>query len=171
MYLNTQNDNFRVLLAANSTSAAPGAPTVTVTEPVTSATAAVVDFKDMSANSVALLFFGAGADNATGTAVIYGWRRVTYSAGYLWVPTPLLGVDLVLSTSVGVAGTAIINTDRFADTITLTASSNFTSAYELVSNAGNLPAMVKLDHFGARKLEIRTAIGTATNLNVAISEV
>ena len=173
MTLETICQDFRVLLAANTTSASITAPAPTVTEPVTSTTVAVIDMKDYSRNQVVLGFVGAGSDNNAGTAMIYGWRRIanaTIPDRYLWVPTPLLGLDITLSTAVGVAGEKLINTDRFADTLAVTSGKGHTDAYKLISNANNEVALVQLDTFGCRKVEIRFAIGTATNLNVFASE-
>jgi hypothetical protein len=173
MTLETICQDFRVLLAANTTSASITAPIATITEPVTSTTVAVIDMRETSRNQVLLGFFGAGSSNNAGTVMIYRWRRIAHASEkdrYLWIPTPLLGLDVTLGTAAGIAAYPITNSQLFADTLGATTNKDHTDAFEVISNANNEIALVKLDTFGCRKVEVRFAIGTATSLNVFASE-
>jgi hypothetical protein len=68
--------------------------------------------------------FGLGADNDAASLRVIGWSRAldTASALTLWVPTILIEVACTFSAVVGVAGAVVLNTERFADTITVVAA-------------------------------------------------
>lgn len=79
--------------------------------------------------------YGVGDDDAVFEMWITGWSQIDG----LWIPTRLVKLTCTLSTAVGVAGEAVVATERFADTITATKGvSNVT--YKLQSTEDNTPA-------------------------------
>lgn len=105
-----------------------------------------------------LLPFGTGSDNATFTLQVVAWSNVSG----LWVPSILYEATCTLSTSVGVAGAAVVATERFADTITSTANKgNANVDVVVLSPADNTPGHVVIDVKGAEMVEVRAAAGNA----------
>src|SRR4051794_13866756 len=100
-------------LTTSSTDSSYASRVATVTTPADDGVLTPPLIAGKTPQSALLVFFGAGADNATLTARIIGWRKI----GTLWVPIDLAEVALTLSTAVGVAGTDAVATDRFADTL------------------------------------------------------
>lgn len=99
--------------------------------------------------------FGVGNENDTGSLRIWGWnRRGNDQPGQiLWLPTVLVEINYTLSAFVGVAGSPISNTNRFADTITLAATTGepTTAAAtsprgttEVYSPANDTPAYIEM---------------------------
>jgi hypothetical protein len=159
----TPAQDYVKLFAANQTGAAIAAPPPTTTAPTGDgmfSSAPDVSYGEERLNSCGLVFYGAGADNSTFTARVTGWRKV----GALWVPVPLLALSGVFGSAVGVAAADVLDTERFADT--LTASTGYTSAYELISPADNTVACAKVDFFGCQFVQVQVARGTATSVNV-----
>ena len=115
------------------------------------------------ANQVYIQFFGTGADNATLSARITAWSRI----GTLWIPTPLLALDVTLGGMTGEAGADIADTDRLADTIAVASGGEFTDAYEIISPESGA-AGVKVDTFGAERIQVQLAVGTATGANAIL---
>ncbi len=161
----TRMDPFSKLFASNQTGSSITAPIPTVTEPTGDGILNLESINRVAGalsppNSVVVAFFGArtGA-NQTATARLTGWRKI----GTLWIPVPLLALALTQGTSIGIAATDVVATDYFVDTIT--ASTAFTSAYELISPADDTVAAVKVDLFGCEKLQVQVAKGTCTSVN------
>jgi len=126
-----------------------------------------------SQNGVEFLLYGTGADDSTLACRVIAWAPLQNdrgssitSATQIWIPVVLIEVDAVLSTCVGVAGKAIAETDRFADTITLVGTTaNADINVNIVSPANNTPARVYLDLEGAMMLEFSFDMGNATGGN------
>ena len=116
-------------------------------------------------SNVLIIPFGAGADNATMSVRVIAWRFVTT----LWIPLIVCEVSCTLSTSVGVAATEVLNTDRFADTLSLTFG-NAGVDCQIFSPANNTPAHVMLDAKGASLIElVFTTGGSATSCNALVA--
>jgi hypothetical protein len=154
------------LFAANQTGATVPAPAPTITQPSGDG---VIPLNGMSnpPNVLALAFFGAGADDNTGLARVTGWKRCDLAGSVtLWVPTPLALLDLTLSTMTGVAGAAILNTDRFVDIIAEVGG--YTTAEEILqaATAENTLAVYKVDVFGHELVQVQVGTNSsATNMN------
>lgn len=134
-------NTFGKLLAINDTSAAFPARIATTTKP----SGANVFSRQAGAvieNNAILIPFGAGADNTTFDMRVIGWETV--SNGTLWVPVALAQYSCTLCAAVGVAGSDLIATDRFADTITA-ASWNPAGGTEIVSPTGDLIGSIIMD--------------------------
>ena len=119
--------------------------------------------------SIAACFFGAGAENATFSSRLIGWKQTRgIDALSLWIPVPLLQVQCTLGTTVGVASADADATDRFADTITLAAAYGVTdqNGVLVTSTTGDLVAhlVASIHGFGAFQWIFDTG-GSATNAN------
>lgn len=136
----------------------------TVTQPVT------VDAASAGSNVwvtrggyryLALTPFGVGADNTTWTFKVYGWSLVST----LWVPNYLAGFTCTNSTSVGVAGAAVIATERFVDTLVTLATPVDDPDVIVVSPTVQHIAQVFIPTRGHAYLEAVFAKGSGTDGN------
>lgn len=153
----------KVLCAADATDATFPARAPTVTEPVAATSPGVIEAASGSGwgqGNLLLMPFGAGADDETFSVRVWGWRKVAGTT-VLWVPVLLCEVLCTLGTAVGVAGTAVDASHRFADVLALT-TGNANVSVETVSPSGNLPAHFVIDAKGAAKLECTFAKGTTS---------
>lgn len=124
-------------------------------------------------NGMSLCFFGAGSDTNTFSARLIGWNPLQTERAapvtpntQLWIPTVLVEVSVALSLQVGIAARAVINTDRFADTITLTGTTaNAGVNVNIVSPANDTIAYMYVDLAGFTKVELITDLTGATNAN------
>jgi hypothetical protein len=127
-----------------------------------------------TADYAKLMFYGAGAENETGQCRVYGLAPLTDSSGAVLSYTHVLLGDysFILSTAVGVASGRVLNSERYADTITRTSA---TIGIEdvtdrIYSPTGNLKGFVLLDVSGYRYLFVEPVIGTADSVNVLIAD-
>lgn len=116
-------------------------------------------------DQIAAIFWGRGADNATGSVRLVGWRPL----GSLWIPCIIFEADLTLSTAVGVAGQTATDSDRFADTIALASAYSDLSGVSVrpTSPADNSPAHLIVDVTGFPLRRWMFKRGTATQLGGA----
>lgn len=145
----------------------------TITEPRSSATRGVIEMVssgNVSKNLLCLIPVGTGANNAVITGMrVTGWNRLraTPPLHPLWIPTPLLAVDMVFGNVTGVALSPLAATYFFMDTITLI--TNFGTANvsnEFLSNQGDLVGAIHLDAKGYQKVEVSVDLGAnATGFN------
>jgi hypothetical protein len=160
----------------NSTATAFATLIPTVTEPVSvrsgEVASGIFDLvpggRGLVQDTVLVGFFGAGADNATFDARLWGWDRIgSDPATTLWVPRILASFTCTLSTMVGIAGAKIINTDRFADTLVVNAvapqpffpgvnatpAAEFGGSIKVFSPANNFMAWAEVPLMGCEKLQ------------------
>jgi hypothetical protein len=149
--------------ATNATAASITDPVPTLTEPTGDGVVTLADL-GASPNFGSLHFTAVGSDNSTATAKVYLWSKVDGPVP-LWVPVPVLNLDLTFSSVTGVATTPVPATERFADTIALTSGTVNESNIDITSPANNTIARVALDVLGASKVEVRFAKGTTTSVN------
>lgn len=105
--------------------------------------------------------YGLGADNDAFSIRAIGWRRIvgrTSSEKTLWIPTTLCELSATISGAVGVAGAPVLNTERFADTLTIVAeptlTADVTSGSVIVfSQANDTPAWFAVELRGCEKVE------------------
>lgn len=168
--LYTSKSEFRKVLSANSTANAYAAKTDAAgsTAP---ATAGYIDLSagqlpDYVPNTVLLKFFGAGADNTTGGARVYGVRPCRNSANAVvsFTHTLLAQYSFTLSADVGVADGLVSATERYADTITRTTGIENVSD-QMLSPTGDVSGHVLVDAKGHALLFVDPIIGTATSVN------
>lgn len=124
-------------------------------------------------NYAQLMFYGTGADNTTFSARFYGWSRVGTRDNdpnkNLYVPTLIAEFTTITLSGAfpGFAGCPILNTEIFADTVTLNignpAKAIVTSPGSTTANIG--VAVVDVDFTGYQDWEVRFQLGTATDMN------
>ncbi len=119
-----------------------------------------------------------GSDNDVSSIRIIGWNRVIKdSSTTLWFPTIIGEFSCTASAAVGIASAAVVNTERFADTITpvaartrdyvLAAGTATNSDYEVLSPANDTPAHIIMPVAAFEKLELTSDQTTGTStLNV-----
>lgn len=109
--------------------------------------------------NIGCVFFGTTDDDQTFKARLTGWKQtpgLDSSLASLWVPVTLFEVTCTLSTMIGIAASDVVNTNRFVDTITLTAAYGTTvpgdpNTLAVVSPGSNLMAhlVCPIKGFGA----------------------
>lgn len=137
-------------LETNSTDNSFTSKIPTVTEPTGNGVFLV------GAETVELLPFGSGADNSTFNMRVIGWRQ----AGGLWVPQILADLSCTLSQAVGIAKSYVINTERFADAITVTTGNAVVDAV-----TADTPVKAVVGVAGYKKVEFIFDLVTATGAN------
>jgi hypothetical protein len=166
------------LLASNTTNTSTSASFALATsQPADNVSAGVGVHVMQEGTKVRLIFFGAGADNATFSARLLRVVDTVTSGGGVtsstdWIYEQIGVFTGALSTAVGAAGRIVTDTERFADTIAFTAGSGDpTTAFEISSNADNKPAELRVDLKGATYLVVVLTVSTATSMNALIQEI
>jgi hypothetical protein len=104
--------------------------------------------------------YGLGADNDTFDLRLWGWYRGKNPDTFF--PVTLLQCSCTISAFTGVAGGQVLDTERFADTIsltaligeaTVTANTTRTGTVELYTPANNTPAYVEVPLRGVELIE------------------
>lgn len=161
--LETIISKFKTLYSANVTAAS-------ITTPIPQSAAPsgngvinpLIDSAGAAFDLALLAFYGVGTNGQTATARITAWSQT--SDGTLWLPSPLLTLNLTFASQVGVAGTAIPANQSFVSTVV--AATAFTTANEFISPAADgTMALVAVDPKGAALIEVDLAIGTCTSVN------
>lgn len=159
-------DDFVKVLATDSVDTAFTLPAATTTKP----TLGVVNFARQSTTPqwLCCVPFGTGADNGVFDMWVTGWRKVAT----LWIPTRLVKLTCTQSASVGVAGAAIIATQRFCDTITATMGVSNVS-YQLFSTTDDSPAHALVSPNGCSLIQFTFDLtsGSPTAANCLVSRV
>lgn len=142
-----------------TTSTAPNL-TITKTAPLASGV--------LFSNARIIPYIG-GDENQTATVTVYRWipsdRLATDDTN--WIPV-LQGIYTVTASSrTGAADTLVPAAKRFVDTIAVSSSSS--DGTELItSNAANQIAELRIPLDGAAAIEVRLAVGSATNVNALV---
>ena len=154
---------FNTLYAANVTASSITAPVPHAATPSGNGIInPLIDSVGAAFDLALLAFFGVGTNGQTATARVTAWRQT--SDGSLWIPSPLLTLNLTFGAQTGVANTAIAANQHFVSTIT--AATAFTSANEIISpGADGTVALVAVDAKGAALIQVDLAIGTCTSVN------
>lgn len=108
--------------------------------------------------------YGLGADNDVFSLRVTGWHRVGSgpTPGTLWFAETLLEVTCTISTFVGVVGSPVLATERFADTIatvatvgepTRQADVTRSGTVAVFSPANDTPGWVVMRTYGCELLE------------------
>lgn len=121
-------------------------------------------------NGVRLCFYGIGSNNNTFSCRIITWSplqtdglSVVAPDTQIWIPVVLVEVQVTLSsTPVGLTGKAILGTELFADTITITGTTaNAGVNVNVVSPANDTIARMYLDLEGAMAWEASFTTGAS----------
>lgn len=169
---------FQKARQTNSTDTTSPSRVPTVVEPITvspsSATSQeVIDFIEGGTGPIPFAAFiipyGLGADNDAFSLSVIGWKKIGTDPNLtLWVPFLLGSYSTIISASVGVAGSPVINTERFADTITIvteptqTADVTRSGTTQIYSPTNNTPGWIRVPLRGCSKLELTFANVTNT---------
>lgn len=153
-------------LTTNSNASSFASKVPTVTEPTNDG---VIDLRHGAVNAaipqfMVVLPYGLGSDNDVFSLRVIGWRHIGEappqgSPTWLWVPTVLAEVSCTISAAVGVAGARVLNTERFADTITIVSEPTITAATTrqgsilVYSPANDTVAWFELSLDGQEKVE------------------
>lgn len=112
---NNYSEPWRAVLSTNTTDTGFDTTAATATTPANDSTLTV-----NGRSNLELILFGAGSDNNTMAVRVVGWARTAHTGAALWVRDVICEASATLSTDVGVSGYVPANTDRLADTITIT---------------------------------------------------
>lgn len=127
----------------------------------------------MVPSKVRIIPYGLGSENDVFSLRVWGWVPVGSgdNPNLLWVPSSLGEFSCTISASVGVAGAPVLNTERFADTIsivatvgeaTITADTTRLGTVELFSPANDTPGWIVMPTRGVTLLEFDTDQTTNT---------
>lgn len=121
-------------------------------------------------NGVLIVPYGLGNDNDAFSIRVIGWKRISTGdpTTVLWVPIVLAELACIISTTVGIAGKLVIETERFADTITRVTGSD--RSCDIVSPTAEEIAHAYVDLKGFEKLELTYDQTTGTpTMNALLS--
>lgn len=159
MLLGTRCEKFKKVRTVNATDTSFPSKVPTGTEPTgsgSSASAASVinlEGDGQCQNGLIVLPYAIGDDDDVFDMRVIGWRCVGNDPLYaIWIPVVLAQVTCTISTCVGVAGKEVLNTERFADTITLV-TGNANVSIDITSPTGNVAAHFVMDVKGFQKVE------------------
>jgi hypothetical protein len=164
-YLSTKSDDWAKAYSANATDTSFTSLIPTTTKPSGSG---VIQWRNIGDDTApnAILFepYGTGADNSTFDFRLIGWSAAPAPGlTTLWRPTRLFAATATLSAMVGIAGAALIETERSVDTIASVVS--WLSAVEYSSPTGDLQASVLIDGLGFELLQFSVDLTGATGAN------
>jgi len=121
-------------------------------------------------NAILIHPYAVAGDNDTFSMRVIGWSLVRGSGTVrdLWIPTILCELACTCSADVGVANSAVLATERFADTLALVGTSGTLGTnVDVFSPTGNVKGHAVIDLKGSQKLEFTfdsTSAG-ATGMN------
>lgn len=149
--------------ATNSTDSAFTAPVATTTQP---SGEGVLDYTVAPPAWLAVYPFGTGSDGNQFDVRVIGWRLVDT----LWIPAILVQFTATLSTFVGLAGADVLDTERFADTVSAPAANLGNADVNCVaySPQNNTPGLYVLDAIGCTVFRVDFARSTASAANALV---
>lgn len=165
MLLHTESMPFRKVRRTNATDTSFPSRVPTATEPVSAGTASatsqdVIDLLTPGVHNGGVQTRGLfvpymlGDDNDVMAVRVIGWRRVGINPETdLWIPVKLAEVTCTGCAAVGVAGMAVLNTERFCDTLALV-DGNDDVSIDIVSPEDDTVGHFVLDLKGFTKIEI-----------------
>lgn len=171
MWIEDQSRPLQRALTTNSSASSFASKVYTVTEPTNDGVLNLTFNKTLVPSRILLIPIGLGADDDAFSVRIIGWHKVTKAAVTTgWVPTIIAELGVVVGTAVGVAASAVLNTERFPDTITIvsegttTADTTRRGTVELHSPGSNLigHAIVPIGGFEKIEFTFDQTTGTPT---------
>jgi len=157
---------FRVLYSADASVSSVTPPTAQIAAPSGNGVFDAQLDIEATLNNAAMIFFGTGTAGQMATAQITGWRQIGGPSS-LWIPIPLLNLNLTLGTQAGVNNSAVDASHLFVSTIA--ASAIYTSANEIITPTGSRIAEAKIDFHGMRYIQVQLAVDDASAINGAIA--
>lgn len=148
----------------------------TITEPVNDGVITLTTHSRMVPSWIKVWPILLGADNDVSSLRFIGWHQVLFDGKIkLWFPTVFAEFSCTACAAVGVAGAAVLDTERFCDTITpvaartrdykIAAGTSINSDYGSLSPTGDLIGHIILPITGFEKLEL-TGDGTTNTADV-----
>lgn len=164
MYLDQLSRPFAKAWAANANTSSFASKIPTITEPTNDGVVnltAGYSAGGITPITMMVLPYGLGADEDAFDMRIIGWRHIGPAAPAipLWVPTILGQFSCTLGTAAGVAGAPVLNTELFADTITVGSEPTITAdvtrfgTVRVYSPTANLVAYLIIQVYGCEKVE------------------
>lgn len=165
MLLETSTGPFKKALATDSADASFAARIPKIAEPSGNGIIDLGSYLGGSGqNAIVAIPYATSGDDDTMSMRVWGWRKVGGEPGTaIWIPVLLFEIAVTMGATVGVVGTDIPATSRFADVITLT----FGNSIEVNSPSNDLVGHVVAACKGFSKLDFEfdsTAVGT-TGMN------
>ncbi len=167
--------NFTKAKATNESTGTFASKIPTVTEPTGDGVHDLVGPGLLVPQRMLVIPYGLGSDDNAGQVRIYSWKKIndeSQNNPTLWVPFCIAGLTVTFSTAVGIAGSPVLNTERFADTFgitsgfepTITADTTREGSILLQSIGSNLIGFAIVPLYGAQKVEFtfRQTSGTPT---------
>jgi len=156
----------RRALATNANTSSFASKVPTITEPSGDGVINLIDGTVEHPCELKLIPFGLGDENDAFSMRILGWSKVMLNGSTdLWVPVIIGEYTCVISTAVGVAGAAVLATERFADTLapvaarqadgTIAAGTAVNTDHKVISPVGNLIGHIVLPVYGFAKVEFQ----------------
>lgn len=155
-------------LATNASTSSFASKVPTIAEPTNDG---VIDLTHLATSllcpkRIKLWPIGLGSDNDAFSMRVLGWHSCILSGSLtLWFPTVIGEFACTISAAVGVAGAAVLATERFADTITpvaartrdrvIAAGTAINSNYEILSPTNDLIGHVIMPLGGFEKMELQ----------------
>lgn len=146
----------------------------TVTEPTNDGVLNLTSSGILVVQNIKLWPILLGSENDVSSMRIIGWHRILLDGSTtLWMPTPIGEFVCTASATVGVAGAAVVATERFCDTITpvakmtrdqvIAAGTAIGSNYEVMSPTVDLIAHIIMPLSGFEKIEVTSDQTTGTS--------
>lgn len=126
----------------------------------------------LSQNLLRVKPYALASDDGTFSVRAYGWGAIVPQAQdpneNLYDPQLLFEASCVACTATGLAGTQVLNTERFCDAITLVTGD--TSLVKIVSPGSNVPAFLVFDFLGFPDVELVFSLtANVTSMNALVS--
>lgn len=163
-------DVFKKARTTSATDSSFPSRVATTTEPADDGVVSLAAVTNDVSTWVKVVPFASGSDGDTFDVRVIGWTRIST----LWVPTILLQFTATLSAAVGVAGAAVLDTERFADTVSDPATGMGGAGVNCqpTSPANDTPAHYLFDSRGCPKLEfLFDRTGGSASMNVLYSQI
>ena len=177
--LSTAQISFQRDRSVNATGSFPSRiPQITAPSTVSPQTVTSQDIYDVFTegtqfSNARIVPFGTGSATQTFSVRVIGWSDAQPSSGssnvVLWVPTVLCEYLCTLGTATGVASSAVLDTEKFCDTVALVANRG-TDGQDTTkaSPTNNLIAQFLVDLKGSKKIELCYSVGTNTDCNALV---
>ena len=165
---------WRKALATDSTASGFASKIPTITEPTGNGVIQLAESgspNGIVAGTIKLVPYATGSDNDAFDMRVIGWNRIGSGEAFntvktLWFPVILGQFSCTISAALGVAAAAIINTERFCDTITVAATGQLkstdtdsvgaasTGTTFVISPTNDLIGMIVMPLWATEKIEI-----------------
>ncbi len=150
---------YKKALTTNNNDSSFASKVAKVAEPINDGVVALTKDGAIVPFRVFLLPYGLGTSNDAFSMRVIGWRHIGAYPNWLWIPTPLFELACVLGANGGVAGSPILNTELFVDTITvvseptITADTTRQGTVQVYSPANDTAAFAVAELYGVEKIE------------------